>query len=362
MKNAGLQKRISALLAVVFGLILAVSLVPANAAPKPSLPGNPLVLKVAIYSGPPEANTWTLANVWIMREVEKRSQGRIKFEYYYNGSLVPAKEVATGLKTGVADLAFLNQSYAPGKLPLMNVTTLPVTGQYYYSSCMALAELTETPELKAEFDMNNIRYLSPLAVSSYGIWSRFPVRTIKDLKGKKIVATGEHSRVAKAIGAVPVSIVATEIYTALERKTVDGALANPTYAYTYKWPEICAYYYRLLFGTKAQCVAINKDSWNKVPADIQKLFIDLREEAAKQAHEIYEGAGERQLAEGVRKGGVTVTEPSKEDVAFLQKMAKEVVWKDWIEAMDKKGLPGKKVLDDYLKLIEKWEARSPFKK
>ena len=83
------------------------------------------------------------------------------------------------------------------------------------------------PELKAELDQNNIMYLGPVCAISYGFWTKRPVRSIADLKGKKIMATGEHSLLMKSFGAVPVSMVSTEAYPAMEKGIVDGGLANP---------------------------------------------------------------------------------------------------------------------------------------
>ncbi len=73
----------------------------------------PLILKVAIFT--PAGITYTKANCWILEEIEKRSKGRIKFEYYFSASLLPAKETVNGLKTGVADIAIASGAYEPGK-------------------------------------------------------------------------------------------------------------------------------------------------------------------------------------------------------------------------------------------------------
>jgi TRAP-type C4-dicarboxylate transport system substrate-binding protein len=347
--------------AVMISLALLVGVSPGWAAPQnPPAAGKPLILKASIFH--PAGITYARANCWILDEIEKRSKGRLKIEYYWSGSLLPAKETVAGLKTGVADLAIVTGAYETGKLPLLTITSLPMTGTRFYSSAMAIADLMLMPEFKAELDRYNVRYISFYQNSSYGLWANKSVHTIADLKGKKIRAVAEQATLMKELGAVPVSMVVTETYTALQRGTVDGSLANPIFAFDYKFFEVCPHYYSMMFGNVGYILGVNKDSWNKVPSDIQQMFTDLREEAAKIGHEIYETAGERNLEQAQAKGTIMIVNPSDEDLAQVRQVASKTVWKDWVEKMNKKGLPGQKVLDNYLKYLEKWEARSPFKK
>ena len=320
----------------------------------------PLVLKVSMFT--PKAVVYTKANGWILHEVERRSKGKIKFEYFYSGSLLPAKQTIAGLQTGVADIAFVATPYEPGKLPLCTVTSLPMTGKRFYNSAMAFRDLQQMPELKAELGKYNIRYLAFCNNSSYGLWSTNGIHSIAEVKGKKIRAIGGQAILMKALGAVPVSIISTEVYTALEKGTLDGSLANPIFGFDYKYNEVCRFFYALMFGNVPFLMGINKDSWEKIPSDIQKMFEDLHEPAARAAHEIYETAGEKNLQEAQAKGTVKVTEPTEKDVAFVTNLAKETVWKEWIAKMNRSGLPGEKVLDNYLKLLKKWGAQSPFKR
>lgn len=325
-------------------------------------PAKPVIIKMCTWTASPQANVFTRASIWHMQEVERRSKGLLKVEYYHSGSLVPAKETVAGLKSGVADVAFVNHGHEPGKVPLGTVGSLPAIGRGYYSGGMAYAELMRTPEMKAEMDQNNIVYLGPLGVASYGVWTKRPVRSIADLKGKKILASGEHSLILNAFGAVPVAIVSTESYSALEKGILDGGLANPGYANDYRWQEVCPHYYELLFGAKTQMVAMNKHTWNKLPPEIQKLFTDLHDEACRKGHEIYEGNAENKLKEFVAKGIVKVTQPSAADVALMEKTAHDVIWVKWVKKMEEKGLAGQKVLDNWRKLNQKYDAQSPFKK
>lgn len=323
----------------------------------------PITLKMTVWTPAPEMNVYSRANSLLVREVEKRSGGRLKIEYYWSGTLLPAKDTVSGLKTGVADLGFVAPDYEPGKLPLSTVASLPAISHDYYPSSMAAGELHKMPELKAELDQYNIMYLSYVCNTSAGVWSRRPIRSLADMKGKKIVCQGDQAIVLRALGAVPITMVSTEVYQAMEKGTADGGLANPGYAGDYKWWDVAPNYYELLFGNMAAVmVAINKDSWNKIPADLQKMFMDLREESCRQSHDIYQSNAENQLKKQVAAKTVSYVKPTAADEAGLTKVAKEVVWDKWVERMKERGLPGQKVLDAWQALYKKWDSQSPFKK
>ncbi len=348
MKDLRQLKPFLAVMAVIFGFTLVVNAIPVSAT-------EPLVLKVSMLA--PKHVPFMKATQLIMDKVENASKGRLKFEYYYSDSLLPAKQALDGLKEKVADIATLIPAYTPGKLPLLSVGYVPVTSKSYFAAAMAMADFCQTPEVKAELDRWGIRYLSHLETSPNGVWSRKPISSIADMKGMKIRSIGAQSTLAKALGAVPVATLGTEIYTALQRGTLDGAIANPTWGVGYRFQEPCSTYFRLNFGAVPHILAINKDAWNKIPADLQKMFGDLLEETARMGIEIYEGMGEKGLKESEAAGKIQITTPSPEDVALLEKTAKETVWKDWVEKINKKGLPGQRVLDNYLKLNAKWEKR-----
>jgi TRAP-type C4-dicarboxylate transport system substrate-binding protein len=338
-------------------LILSLVMAPAYAAEK-----KPVTLKFSVWTPSPNVNMFSNANSWLVREVEKRSKGRLKVEYYWAGSLIPAKKTVDGLKSGIADLAFVNSDYAPGKLPLCTVGSLPVISHDYYTSSMALRELMKMPALKKELDGNNIMYLGQVTNISLGFWTKQPVHSIADLKGKKIVIDGDRARVMKDLGVIPVSIISTEVYPAMDKGTVDGGTANPGYAGDYRWQEIAPYYFELMLGNVGDMfIGINKDSWKRIPADIQKMFLDLQVEAIKTGHKLYQGNAENNLKTWVAKKIVTVTKPSAADVALLEKTAKNVIWGNWVKKMEKRGLPGQEVLDKWRELNKKYAKMSPFK-
>lgn len=319
----------------------------------------PLILKFAGWC--PSQTNFAKEGIWIVRQLEKLSQGRIKIQYYWSHSLVPTKQIMDAVQKGVADIAFINPNYQPGKMPLLTVTSLPATGatDMAYTS-KALQGLMKMPAVKAELDALNMRYLGPLTNDSYGVWSKKEVRNLEGLKGLKLRAIGMQANLLYALGGVPVSLGPTEIYQAIQKGTLDGALGNPSFAFGYKWPEVTHYYYHIPFGGLGQFVVINKSSWAKIPPDLQKRMSAIHDIACGIAQEIYQGGGQALLDADVAKGKIKEIQPSPQDVAELMKVSKKKIWDEWVEKMNKRGLPGQKVLDRWLKLVAKWHGRSKF--
>ena len=317
----------------------------------------PLILKFAGWT--PPQHPFSRMGAWIVQEMEKRSQGRIKVEYYWSNSLVPAQQLIDALQKGVADIAFINPAYQPGKMPLLSVISIDVGD--VCPSAKALQELMQMPEVKAELDGLNMRYLGPLTNNSYGVWTKSKqVRTLADLKGLKLRAVGNHANLLHALGGVPVSMAPTDIYQAIEKGTLDGALGNPSFALGYKWEEVTKYYNPISFGGLGQFVAINKSSWEKIPPDLQKRVAAIHDMACGAAHEIYQGGGEVLLQQAVAQGKTIVTQPSQEDVAKMAEVTKAKIAAEWVDKMNKRGLPGQKVLDRWMELLAKWNGTRKF--
>lgn len=328
---------------------------PTPTVPTPT-PEEPILLRWTSHAG--KVAAYNEAGTWVMREFERLSGGRVKVEYYYAGTLASAKEACTAIRTGVADCGKIDFTHSPGQLPLMMVTALPAIVMDTWCGVMAVGELCEMAEVKAELDDENLVYYGSSCLPNMHIISKKPIRTLEDFKGLMIAARGgEHALVAK-FGASPVSIPSIEVYEALQRGTVDACVCNPAWADTYNYWEVAKYWTKFPFGGSIQFQCINRDTWNKLPADLQELLMGLRAEQAKAFYLIYEVHGDQLVAwEEEILPNCEIIEPPAEDIAEFVKEANEVVWSKWVEDTSAKGLAAQKVLDKWLELNKKYQAQ-----
>ena len=323
-------------------------------------PAKPMVLKASIQT--PAKMPFAQILYWWLDEVEKRSGGRIKFERYPGESLAKAAEQLDALESGMADVSLFVTTYTPGKLPLNTLTALPFSVQYAWVNATAYYQLIQdVPEVRREFEKYNIHLVSSYATGPYYIFSNKPIQNIGDLKGKKLIATGPTAELLKAAGAAPMGIVITEAYEALQRGTADGAVYGPSAAGTYNVDEVCKYLIKLPLGGVCGPIGMNINTWKRLPRDIQTTITNLVPEHAKALHKIYQIDGDGKYMERFKSRGMQIVEPSKEFMAEMRKIASEVIWKKWANDQDKRKLPGKEVLENYIKLLDKNLALNPFK-
>ncbi|MBI2832608.1 MAG: C4-dicarboxylate TRAP transporter substrate-binding protein [Chloroflexi bacterium] len=329
------------------------------ATPKP--PASPIVLKFSIWS--PPAQVYSASNIWYLDEVEKRTGGRIKFERFFAESLAPQKDHLFAVEKKMADVASAMPSNTPAELPLAQVGALPGIWQDLWPALMAWRDLyKEVPEMGQELAKHNARFLSVAAGTPWSLLSKKPVKSIADLKGLKVRVTGTVASLLKELGAVPVSIQASETYTALERGTVDAAVSAAPALTGYGWHEVAKYHWNVSLGGGLFLILVNVNAWNAIPADLQKIMEDVAKEHPEAYHRIYQVEGEGKALDDMIKAGVTRTEPSAADNAAIAEVASKLLWKSWIDEQEKKGLPAQKVLDKFRELVKKYEPLSPFKK
>jgi TRAP-type C4-dicarboxylate transport system substrate-binding protein len=107
-----------------------------------------------------------------------------------------------------------------------------------------------------------------------------PVKTLEDLKGLKIRATGRMTEVIKALGAVPIPLEMPDVYDALRRAVIEGILVDLSTLKYWKFAEVVKNVtstWRLGTGITFYFV-MNKSKWDALPPDIQKIFTQVAAE------------------------------------------------------------------------------------
>ncbi|MBC7280570.1 C4-dicarboxylate TRAP transporter substrate-binding protein [Hoeflea sp.] len=244
------------------------------------------------------------------KSVEEASGGDLVFDLYIGGSLLPANGTLSGVRDGVADVGSIIGAYTPADLPLSNVlndASLIVSDTM--AAAFALAELSFNNEhLQGEWNGNGVIYGGAYSTPPY-IFACVPtVHEVADLKGLKVrTAAGSHVEFMKFTGAVPVSVPITEVYTGLERGSIDCVMTDATNLSTgYKLWEVAKTITLLPMGTHTSGAAwaYNQNSWRSLtPAQRRRLLDQMALAMVRcqldydgQEATAYEGSWERNLA------------------------------------------------------------------
>ena len=189
----------------------------------------------------PKTSMVAVNSIFFAEKVNEYTHGKVKVKIFYPGQLVKAAEGLTALQRGMIDGYIGSMLYFAGTVPEVNGEWLPfcwdgvadVLDVYYNYGFLEV--------LREALKKHDVYYLSPIMVSTMGFMTKFPIRTLKDLKGRTIRAVGMEAKIVKALGATSVAIAGAEQYTALQRGVVDGT-DYPWYTLEdYKFYEVVKY-------------------------------------------------------------------------------------------------------------------------
>jgi TRAP-type C4-dicarboxylate transport system substrate-binding protein len=301
---------------------------------------------VALWGG---ERDWTRPLHRWVADMEKRTNGVWKINLHYGGVLGPAKEQFDGIKAGLFEACQFCCSYAPGKTPLHSVHELPfILPQDATQISQLLAALWKHPALLKELARWKAVSFLPAALPQDGLMSNKPIYRAEDFKGLRIRISGEQARVLVMFGAAPAMVSGPDMYEAMERGTID-ALATPwPFAFgSFKIYEVSKYATpNFAPGSKCCGYVANRDAWNALPEEFKKLHMEWYNKAPEVWGEEYK-KGYKKWIPIFKKRGIEFIELPPEERAKLVSKA-EIVYKEWIEKMEKKGLPGKEILDYFL--------------
>ncbi len=208
--------------------------------------------------------------------VEKKAGDRVKFQLYPAQQLYNDKDLVNVLPKGAVEGAIINSGFWSGKVRAEGPMFFPL----YSSSRDQFYKLFESKAwdlIKKDFEEEgNIKVLSMIEYGSSTIISKTPVRTLEDFKGLRTRAYGMYPAIfMQSVGASPVVMSSGDVYLALQRKTIDAAMSGVSSFVDRKWYEVSKYFLSInvCYSTPFLC-AFNLDFWNKLPADLQKIFQD----------------------------------------------------------------------------------------
>jgi len=290
--------------------------------------------------------------------VEEKTEGRVKVNLYHGAALGKSSSVYQDITGGLYEVSILvPQYFYDTKWFPYSIGNLPFA---FESSDQAAAVLTKFAEKYANDDLTDLIVMNPTATDPYDMFSTKPVKSIDDLKKKKLRSSGKsETALAKGIGGIPVTLTTEEQYEGLQKKQVDTTFFTPIGGNGLKLYEPAPYVTKLNVSVTPLVPVMNKEFYNSLPEDLQKLFDDelnpkLSELIIKSyATELDEAYADMEKA--LEKRGEVITISDKELERF--KEAGKPAWDEWIADANKKGYPGQEMVDDLFKMIEEEKSK-----
>jgi TRAP-type C4-dicarboxylate transport system substrate-binding protein len=310
-----------------------------------------ITLKYTNFFPAPHANS-IIADQWC-KEVEKRTNGRVRINYFPGATLTPAAQTYDSVVKGIADIGLSCQAYTRGKFPLTEVIDLPLG---YKSGLVATRMINEFYKKfqPKEYDDTKVMYLH--AHGPGILHTKKPVTKLEEFKGLKIRSTGLSAKVVQALGGAPVGMPMTESYDALSKGVADGILCPDEALKGFKLGEVTAYTtetYPIAYST-AFFVVMNKAKWNALPKDIQGIIEKINQEWIEKQGKIWDDIDKEGKAISIKQGMKYIKLSDAESARWVAPV--RPILDDFVKAAKAKGLPGDQALAfclDYLKAHEK---------
>ena len=292
--------------------------------------------------------------------VKRMSNGRIQIEVFPSGTLGPGLKVSETVKNGVADMGHTWIGYDWGK-----DKTAVLFGGYAGSSdtekMLHWLYRAGGAELQREFRDQKFGLISmPLFVRTSEVFlhSRKPVKTLKDLQGLKLRTAGAWLEISKGMGASPVTMPGGEVYTALERGTIDATEWGTLYEN--KSPGFHKVTKYVIIPGVHQPTApfellINKKAWRKLSSEDKKLVEDAAFMTTMNSW-LTIGDEDAKALEFFKSKGNEIIELAPE----VQYEGREAGVK-WAEGVAKDNAYFKKILDHQLAYFELWKDSSKYR-
>lgn len=284
--------------------------------------------------------------------VEEESEGRVTITRYWSSSLIEEKETYPAVVEGIVDMTVVYPALFAGQFPLSDVMSLlPAFG----SAEEGLPNWVFVRDyLLNQKEWADVKVLHIVADASQGLATTNKlVQYPDDVGGLNIAARGFSAEYIKAAGGIPIQIPPSEMYQGLQSGLLDGSTQPDVVMQSLKIAEVVKYYYRGFSPLDVNMIVMNLDTYNSLPADIQKLFDDLgsiewQTSIAKQLDQKSESA-----LEYVRSLGVEVIDPSPEMQAAWLELGMPM-HDDWAQELEDKGLPAKKLLEDRYEFLKQY--------
>jgi len=305
-------------------------------------------------------------DLWFMKEVTARSQGRITFETYFAGALLEAPDVFPGLEQGAVDFA----TGAPGPYnakdyPLSSVV-LPFVTDHADTATMAVSELLKSnPDFRQEYLGHGIIPLWALAFPESTLWTNKKVERIADLRGMRIRAASTVADSLGFLGATPVPLTWSEGVEALRRGAVDGMASAPFDSAVNNGLQDVAPFVNgagRMGIYSITSTGINKAKFEQLAPDLQKIMIEVAAEVPARyvadVNDVIEAATRKLL----NAKSITVVAQSRAEADAWREAVAAQVQAKWLQsvAAARPSLNARGVLDAYLALVKQYEPQSKY--
>lgn len=287
------------------------------------------------------------------KELEKRSEGRIKIKIYPGETLGKGRDMLSLIENGVTDIGWVVIPFFPGQFLVAEGLAMPMLGaNSSKSAALTLWDIYQQNEDMKEA-LSKVKVVC-FTASGYQFLatSKKKVEKLEDLKGLNIRVPGwGASEFMKLAGASPIFMSPPEMYEALDKGVIDGYILDWLGTNSFRLYEVVDYVLNIPIISNPQALLMNKAKFESLPPDLQKIMDEMGGAWGSEFNTACFDESNAPGIENFKKLNKEVYELSAEELARWREAAKPV-WDMWVET-NKDKIDAKKALEQYAELIQK---------
>lgn len=259
----------------------------------------------------PTTTAWHIGSTKMAEMIRQRSNGAINIRVYPSAALGDTREVAELIKAGTIDMALLTAGVAASFVPSFNLFGLP----FLFSNseqARALYVGDTGRKLMADVDAAGFKGLGFNAlVFRSPMNTRVPITKPADMAGLKmrLQQVPIHIDTYRAMGASPVALPYSEVYSAAQSRVIDGVENSPAGVYGPKFHEVMSHYSLLPVFINTCLMVMSPKAWNALTPDQKKLIQEAAVDGNDTINQEFGGADKTALEKMQAYGTKIVTGP-----------------------------------------------------
>ncbi|MFC1839505.1 TRAP transporter substrate-binding protein [Thermodesulfobacteriota bacterium] len=282
-----------------------------------------------------------LPEAWC-KEVEKRTEGKVKITYYPGQTLLKEAKVYYGILDGIADIGQSVFGYNRGVFPAMEAFALP---NGFTSGFQATRVLNEFYEKFEPQELSRVKILYLHAHGPPLLHSKVKVEKLEDMHGLKVRSFGFNAAMVQALGGIPVSMGQSEVYEALSKGVAHASFSPMEVLKGWKQAEVIDYSIEIpgLAYSSAMYIMMNMDKWNALPKDVRDIIEEISREWIVKTGEAWEQSDKEGLEYTLSRDNKVIKLPEEESKRWVK--AVYPVIEDYVVRTSKKELPAQDYVD-----------------
>lgn len=297
----------------------------------------------------------------LAKTLEEVSGGDLTLQVYTGTSLLPPAAHLSGVQDGIVDMTYHAGTYTPSDLPEDNVlASLGIGLDKSMVAMMAVADFyMNDAGMQAMFDRLGLVFLGSYATPQYMMICNTSVTTLDDIKGKKIrTPSPVHAAWVESVGATPVSVPSSEMFSGLEKGQFDCVFNAANDLKSRSLWDVAKYTTRLEVGSyfAGWQYGISADRWAGLSEDHRRTLLDAMPANLVNIAQKYQASSDVALAEA-GDHDVTVADPGADLQANLDEFIATRVQPMAMETAANLGAPDAEgLVARFNETYAKWEG------